>query len=188
MAAGWRRWLVAALLATWPAGAWAQTPGEYEGQVTALAGAASGGDVPRAGLTGGVAVAVFDPGGWGAELDIGHTRGFDPAYVDSGLTTLTINAVRSGVFGRVRPFVGAGGGLLRVRACAGDCVRVVSRTDWALDASGGASVLVSEHIGVRGEVRYVRFLGSHPGLPAASGAFDYWRTSLGVTLSWPFGW
>jgi hypothetical protein len=40
--------------------------------------------------------------------------------------------------------------------------------------------------GVRGDVRYFRYLQRHDDLPLRdNGFFDYWRTSIGVTFAWP---
>jgi len=38
---------------------------------------------------------------------------------------------------------------------------------------------------VRGDVRYFRFLESHPDLLLTSNGFDFWRVSIGATFSWP---
>jgi hypothetical protein len=180
---------VAALLVTWPASAMAQSPGEYQAVAIANVATAAGGDLGSNRLTASVALAVFEPDGWGAEVDLGQTRSGDGGpFLSGGLTSFTINVARAVMRGRVRPFVAAGGGLLRVPLCGAGCGAPGSRTDWVLDAAGGVTMGLSDRIGVRGEVRYFRFLGSHPDLPGTTGAFDFWRTSVGVSFGWPLGW
>jgi opacity protein-like surface antigen len=141
----------------------------YTGIITPYLGAAAGGDVEGRGVTPGASMAVLDNNGLGAELDVGHTR-------EIGMWRISA----------VRPFVVAGAGLLRVRAELPVMGLVTSRTDWAFDAGAGVQYMFDDAIGVRGDVRYFRYLQRHDDLPLRdNGFFDYWRTSIGVTFAWP---
>lgn len=182
--------MLALLLTILPAAAEAQTVGTgFTGLATLFIGGAHGGDVRGTGWTPGVSVAVIETSGWGAELDLSHVREFDSdRFVESGITTVMFNAV--GMWpppdALLRPYALGGVGLLRVRACVQDCQLVVSRTDWAMDAGGGVSAVINEFVGVRGDIRYFRFLQRHRDLPLNdNGFFDFWRTSVGVVVSWP---
>lgn len=175
---------LAALL--WTVDAAAQ-PALFTGLVTGHLGAASGGDVRGSGLTPGAAIGVLDGRGVGAELDLGHTRRFDDErFAESGITTLMVSALWMRPHPTIRPFGGAGAGLLRVRASIADGVPVANRTDWGFTAGGGVAYMFNEAFGVRGEVRYFRYFQRHADVPLRdNGFFDFWRTSVGVTYAWP---
>jgi opacity protein-like surface antigen len=161
-------------------------PALYTGMLTPHIGASAGGDVRERAVTPGASMAVVDPIGIGAEVDLGHSRRVDAdRFSESAVTSLMVNAVGMWMKTPVRPFVVAGAGLLRVRAAVTDGGLVTSRTDWGFNAGAGALYMVNELVGVRGDVRYFRYLQRHPDLPLLdNGFFDYWRTSVGVTLSW----
>jgi hypothetical protein len=186
-----RRRLIAALVCVLlPAAADAQIAKTgFTGFATAFIGPSVGGDIDDAGWTPGAAIAIVDPSGLGVEIDVSHVRTFNaPRFLESGITTLTVNV--TGVWADetafVRPYVTGGGGLLRARACVSDCRLPVSRTDVGVDVGGGVFVLVNELFGVRGDVRYFRFLQRHADLPLTNnGFFDFWRLSVGATFSWP---
>jgi hypothetical protein len=186
-----RRRLIAVLVCfVLPAAAEAQIAKTgFTGFVTGFIGPSLGGDIDDAGWTPGAAIAIVDPNGLGVEIDVSHVRTFNaPRFVESGITTLTVNV--AGVWtdetAFIRPYVSGGGGLLRARACVSDCRSAVSRTEVGVDVGGGAYVLINELVGVRGDVRYFRFLERHPDLPlTSSGFFDFWRLSVGATFSWP---
>ena len=185
---GRRRVVLIAMMAalTTAAAAGAQTP-LYTGLVTGHVATADGGDVREGGLTLGASLGVFDNDGLGAEVDLGHTRSFDDfRFVESGITSLMVNFMATYPGPRFRPFVVAGAGLLRVRTSLALTEPVTSRTDWAFDGGGGLTYMFSDAVGVRGDVRYFRYFQRHDDLPLLdNGFFDYWRTSIGVTLAWP---
>jgi hypothetical protein len=173
-----------------PVAAQAQTSNVgYTGFATAFIGASMGGDIADAGWTPGASVVIIDANGIGAEVDVSHVRKFDESrFLESGITTLTGNVI--GVWHEstsiVRPYLLGGVGLLRARACVANCALAVSRTDWAFDAGGGAYVVFNEFIGARADVRYFRYFQRHTDLPLTdNGFFDFWRTSIGLTVSWP---
>lgn len=186
-----RRGLILAFVWTIiPTALYAQSVGTgFTGLATVFIGPAHGGDVSDTGWTPGVSVAVIETSGWGAELDLSHVREFNSdRFLESGVTTLMFNAMwmapRPDAL--VRPYALAGLGLLRARACVTDCHLVVNRTDWAMDAGGGVYVVFDELVGIRGDLRYFRFLQRHRDLPLTdNGFFDFWRTSVGVVISWP---
>src|SRR5688572_19841826 len=116
-----RRRLIAALVCfVLPAAAEAQIAKTgFTGFVTGFIGPSLGGDINDAGWTPGAAIAIVDPNGLGVEIDVSHVRTFNaPRFVESGITTLTVNV--AGVWtdetAFIRPYVSGGGGLLRARA------------------------------------------------------------------------
>jgi opacity protein-like surface antigen len=85
----------------------------------------------------------------------------------------------------LQPYLLAGVGAIRVRGCVEDCVRTLTKTEFGLDAGGGAQYRFSDVVAVRGELRYFRILSQIEDLPrTASGSFDFFRLSGGVTLMW----
>lgn len=164
----------------------AQQP-SYTGLLTAHIGAARGGDVKDSGVTPGVSLAVIEGGGLGVEVDLAHTRRIDAdRFVESGITSLMLNALGSWPRLVVRPFVVGGVGVLRVRAGVDDGDPLVSRTDWGFNVGGGVLYMFDDTVGIRGDARYFRYVQRHDDLPQLdNGVFDFWRVSVGATLSWP---
>ena len=163
--------------------------GTFTGFATGSIGLARGGDVADSGWTPGGSIAIYDPSGWGAELDLAYVREFDKArFLESSVTSLMLNV--TGIFrdevALVRPYLVGGVGLLRARVCAAGCLTAVSRTDVGFDAGGGVFVLFNEAFGARGDVRYFRNLQKDVDLPLTDNGFlDFWRISIGATISWP---
>ena len=165
----------------------AQPGGAITGMLAAHIGAASGGDTDSAGLTPVGSMAVLESTGWGAELELGHTRGFaSDIFEDSEITTVMVNAIGMWPRTRWRPFGTGGVGLMRVHAALAGDGPSLSRTDWGVNGGAGMMYVVNEAVGVRGDVRYFRYLQRHDDLPQSDrGYFDFWRTTIGVTWSWP---
>jgi opacity protein-like surface antigen len=181
--------LVAALVCLLlPAAAQAQSS-DFTGFVTLSAGRVHSGDVRDSSWSPGVSMVVVEASGWGAELDIAHSGQFDASrFVDSRLTTVALNV--TGIFmdplALVRPYVIGGVGLVWARTCLVDCRQAVNHTDLGFDVGGGALVMFNEAIGVRGDVRYFRFFEQEGTLPLPGyDTFGFWRTSVGLTFSWP---
>lgn len=157
------------------------------GHVTGHIGVGHGGDVQSAGLTVGGSLAVLEANGWGAEVDLGHmTRFANDVFDESGITTAMVNAFGIWSHPTVRPFGAAGVGLIRVRASGFDDEPTLTRSDWGVDVGGGVLVMLNDAVGIRGDLRYFRYLQRHDDLPLTDGGFfDFWRSSVGVTWTWP---
>jgi opacity protein-like surface antigen len=85
-----------------------------------------------------------------------------------------------------RPFVIVGAGVMRVSGTSIEGLPSISRTEGGWTAGGGVLYLFNEALGIRGDVRYFRHFSRHDDVPLADdGALNFWRTSVGVTLSWP---
>jgi opacity protein-like surface antigen len=184
-----RRAPVVLMIAFWftamPAASRAQTVVKYIGVFSPYIGVTTGADVEDPGFTFGASLAVLDEMGWGAELDVAHaTTVGDEGLDDSGLTSGMLHVAYYWARGRIRPYGVAGAGVLRlsgIRAADGG----QSRTDWGLSFGGGAHAPLNEVLGVRGDVRYIRFLESHADVLAGDGVFGAWRLSVGLAVNWP---
>jgi opacity protein-like surface antigen len=152
-------------------------------------GTVTSGDTRTHGFTYGFSTAFIDDRGWGGELDVSHSNAFnDVDFAESSLTTLMVNLLAAPRLSTkwVRPYGVAGIGLIRARGCGGaQCVTEFSRTDFGLDIGAGGLVPITDMLGVRGDIRYFRYMQIHQDLPRTdNGPFDFWRISVAGTFTW----
>jgi len=163
-----------------------------EGYVTPWIGASglSSTDAGRTAL--GVTAGYMAAGILGFEGDFGYAPdffGLNELGKSSAITTAG-NFILGVPFGGtngagVRPFVS--GGLVLIRTHLENDVLDVSRTNNGVGYNVGAGMMgfFSDHVGLRGDVRYLRLLqdtnlGS--GIDFNPGKVRYWRVSAGVTF------
>jgi hypothetical protein len=87
----------------------------------------------------------------------------------------------------------AGAGLVRSRVDLGDLFQEVNTNDWGLAVGGGVSGMLSDHVGLRGEVRDFRSLEDpevtdpedDDPFQVAIGKFDFWRATVGGVFRVP---
>jgi hypothetical protein len=178
--------LVAVCVAAAANRAAAQTP-MFTGMLTGHIGAARGGDVREATTTGGLSMAVIETTGLGAEIDIARAGNFDrDFFVDSSVASFMLNFIAVYPDDVVRPFVVAGVGALRLRAAVVPGQTAAGSTEAAWNGGAGVTFQINDLFGVRGDVRYFRLFDRPTDLVLRdAGFFDYWRTSIGATFSWP---
>jgi opacity protein-like surface antigen len=160
---------------------------QITGWATFHIGQTTGGDTTESGAAFGVSLAAFENDGWmGADVDVSHSTAFnDERFADSSLTTVMANVIFAPSAWRMQPYLLAGAGAIRVRACEGSCATTLGRTEFGLDAGGGFQYRFSDIVAVRGEMRYFRVVSEIEDLPRTnSGNFDFFRVSAGVTLMW----
>ena len=160
---------------------------QITGWATLHAGQTTGGDTTDNGMAFGVSLAAFERDGWiGADVDLAHSLQFnDDRFSESSLTTVMANAIFAPVKLRAQPYLLVGAGAIRVRGCEADCARALTKTEFGIDAGGGFQYRFGNYVAVRGEMRYFRIVSDIDGMPrTASGAFDFFRVSAGVTLMW----
>jgi opacity protein-like surface antigen len=145
----------------------------------------------------GVSLARMGTGPIGFEIDFGYSptffetstppSGFFKFTPDSNVTTLTGNVIIGPRGGSIRPYVVAGGGLIRTKL---QDLRLLfslkSKNDLGLDIGGGVMGFFSDNVGLRGDLRYFRSLegtsySENPGGVALSD-FKFWRAPLGLSL------
>jgi opacity protein-like surface antigen len=137
----------------------------------------------------------------GLEIDFGYSPNF---FEDKDCTTCStftgknnvIDLMFNGVIGvpiggqkglGVRPYGLIGVGLLRQSVPGATDLLKVSTNDFGFDIGGGTYIFFSDHVGIRGDVRYLRSLQDNDsgtaGFPDfALGKFDFWRWTAGVTI------
>lgn len=146
----------------------------------------------------GASVGWMGAGAIGWEADFGYTpRFFEPKDStnsndltgSNNVTSLMANVIAGVPVGGqhgagLRPYVTGGIGLLKQNVpSAGDFAQV-STNDWGYNLGFGVTAFASTHVGVRGDVRYLRSLQKDDSTLTnfAVGNFDFWRWSVGVTL------
>ena len=185
----WRGSIIIASLCTalaLPTAARAQTT-----FLTPYVGATFGEDAPDTQLTYGGSL-TFMGGIAGVEIDFSYTPDFfdtsdDVELIgDSNVMTFMGNLIIGPWAGRVRPYGVVGLGLLRSSIDASDLFDEVSTNDFGFDIGFGVIGMMSDNVGLRGDVRYFRSFedpeGGDDDLDVAVSNFDFWRATAGVTF------
>ncbi len=159
--------------------------------LTPFAGVTFGDDAPATKFTAGGSLR-FMGGMAGFEIDFGYTPDFfnedtDFALIgDSNLTTFTGSLVIGGNAGRIHPYGQVGLGIVRARISdAEDLFDDLTTNDFALTVGGGITSMVSDKVGVRGDVRYFRTLKDDEpddDVDVDIGSFGFWRATVGLTF------
>ena len=190
-----RRALKAAVLAAAVAVASAPALAHAEGYISpwVSANAGSSWDNGRAGFglnAGGMGAGII-----GGELDFGWTPSFFGTKSDFGnnsvidlMGNVIIGVPIGGTHGAgVRPYVVGGVGLVRTQIDGGTIAKVSSSNNmFGWDAGAGVMGFFSDHVGLRGDVRYLRAtsdLTTHVDSIDLNGdKLHYWRATIGVTF------
>ena len=189
--------IAALALAIAPSAAWA------DGYFVPFIGANFGGNVGRPlsetvddrnRMTYGFGVGGMAGGIFGAEFDFGYTHNF---YASNGTVVTKSNLITAmpalvigipvgGQHGPgIRPYVLAGAGLLR-RDLDFNNVDSLSSNDFGYTLGGGVMGYFTDHVGLRGDVRYFRAFKvddiSLTGVNFEKGTFNFGRASLGLVF------
>jgi opacity protein-like surface antigen len=145
-------------------------------------------------------------GGWmgagiiGGEVDFGYSPSFFGTETDFGNNTLLtvmgnlIIGVPVGgtTGGGVRPYVTGGVGLIRTQIDGGDLFNIESsNNDFGWNLGAGVMGFFNDHVGLRGDVRYMRSLvsedddiddGDFDFPDFDQGDLDFWRLTVGVVF------
>jgi hypothetical protein len=179
---------------------WAPSQARADGYVSPWVAANSGAgfesgnvfDNGRAGfgVTGG---AMFN-GIIGGEVDFGYSPSFFGTSNEFG-TNSVIDVMGNVIVGipvggshgsSIRPFVTAGLGLIRTQVDGGILFANDSHTnDFGWNAGVGLMGFFNEHVGLRGDLRYLRTLENNStstNIDFDPGGFHFWRASAGVVI------
>jgi hypothetical protein len=143
----------------------------------------------------GGSVSLIGPGWFGVEGDIGYVPGFfergDRQLVKYGsfVTTLMGSAIITLPLAvtreSLRPYVVGGGGLLWAESEDITATFPIRSTMPAVTLGGGAVGFLSNTVGVRFDLRYIRSLGQGDDVVATEGArVQFWRGSIGLVLKY----
>lgn len=157
--------------------------------LTPYAGVNFGGKTVDPRVNAGVTLTWMGAGIFGAEADVGFVPDFfspRDAEVDllgsNNVTTVMANLVVGRSRGTWRPYVSAGGGVLRTQV--GSFGGLLDATTHGFGIDAGAGVRVGEgRVGLRGDVRYFRQLSDVDRLlEDAVSDFAFWRSSVGLSI------
>ena len=97
--------------------------------------------------------------------------------------------MKARIFARgFRPYFSGGLGVVTTSIESDDLLFDESDNKFGFNLGGGAMGFATDHVGFRGDLRYIRSLedleadDSTPFFDA--GSFDYWRGTAGVTFRW----
>jgi opacity protein-like surface antigen len=142
----------------------------------------------------GTQVGAMGKGIIGGELDLGWSPSFFGSTTDFGsnsvfdvMGNIIVGIPVGGTHGAgLRPYATAGLGLIRTQIDGGTIATVSSsNNDFGWNAGAGLMGYFSDHVGLRGDVRYLRTLQNNSNGSAISfdpGDFHFWRASIGVVI------
>lgn len=135
-------------------------------------------------------------GGWlGFEGDVAYAPNFfdsDNTFIATRSVTTVMGNVRvavpvGGKAGSLRPYVSGGAGLLRPNLAEAGDGAAINGNRFAWNVGGGVTGFVTPHVGITGDLRYVRAMDENEA-PNPFGVqfdgLDFWRAAAGVTLKW----
>jgi hypothetical protein len=169
-------------------------PARADVVLTPYVGSLFGGDLPDGKRSYGATAAFMGGGIFGAEVGFNYT----PSFVPETLTTpevsqaslmgnlivgIPIGSADQG--GQIRPYITGGAGLFRATAKESDFFDRIRSNDFAVNFGGGVMAFFSEHVGVRGDIRYFRTLtdeDSGSGLDFELGDLNFWKWDVGAAF------
>jgi opacity protein-like surface antigen len=169
-------------------------PARAEVTLTPFIGALFSGDLPDSKTDYGASATFMGGGIFGAEILFNYA----PHFVPSGTTTpdvaqaglmgnLMVGVPIGGDTGKsIKPYVTGGIGLFRATAKKNDFFDRVTSNDFAYNLGGGVMAFFNDHIGIRGDLRYVRTLrddnNSSDLFSLKKGDLNFWRWNIGPSF------
>jgi opacity protein-like surface antigen len=167
-------------------------PARAEGLLTGFLGSSFAGDSDTGQTTYGVSLATTAGGLFGVEVDVGTTRdifGHPETVGESSVTTAMGNVVVGAPLGFLRPYAVGGVGLIRSSVDGPANSIELDRNDFGVNFGAGLIGFFTDHVGLRGDVRWFRTTSGDGDdrlleFDLDLDDVDFWRGSLGVTLRW----
>lgn len=133
-----------------------------------------------AGIIGGEVGFGYNPSFFGSKNEFGDNTVLD--LMGNVIVGIPIGGTRGGGF---RPFVTGGLGMIRIDS--GSVFNNVGASNhFAYNLGGGVMGFFNDHVGARGDVRYLRTLNGDVlngnGLELDLGGFHFWRVAAGVVI------
>jgi opacity protein-like surface antigen len=166
-----------------------------DGFVTPWVGSAFGSSIQNGQATLGVSAGGMGGGIIGGEADFGWSPSFFGTKSDFGNNTV-LNLMGNVIIGvpiggthggGVRPYVVGGLGLIRTQIDGGTVAKVSSSDNmFGWDAGGGVMGYFNDHVGLRGDLRYLRatsdLKSGVSSLDLSGNQLHFWRASIGVVF------
>jgi len=150
-------------------------------------------------FTYGASIGWMGAGIFGWEADLSYTPEFFEAgdgdfdaVDDSNVVSWMANAIiglpiggqRGGGF---RPYFAVGAGVMQSNVTGQDSLFDINNSEFGFNIGGGAMGFMTDHVGFRGDLRYMRSLEDpveDNEFDIGVGNFDFWRGTAGVTFRW----
>ncbi len=147
----------------------------------------------------GTSIGWMGGGVFGWEADLSYTPEFfeagdnDVDFIDdSNATTIMFNAILGAPAGGqrgkgFRPYATGGLGWIRTNVTDADDIFNTSNDDFGFNVGAGAFGFLTDHVGLRGDVRYFRSLQDHErdnNFDIDLGSLDFWRGTVGLSFRW----
>jgi opacity protein-like surface antigen len=176
----------------------APMPARADGWVSPWIGSAFGSSIDNGRGTFGVSAGGMGGGIVGAEFDFGYNPSFFGTENDFGnnsvlnaMANVIVGVPIGGTYGKgVRPYVLAGGGLIRTQIDGVNNANLFrpasSNNMFGWDAGAGVMGFFNDHVGLRGEIRYLR--ATHDmnsginSIDLNGNKLHFWRPSIGVVF------
>ena len=166
-----------------------------DGFFTPWVGSAFGSNIQNGQTTVGVSAGSMGAGIVGGEADFGWSPSFFGNQSDFGHNTvmnlmgnLILGVPVGGQHGAgIRPYVVGGVGLIRTQIDGGTLAKVSSSDNmFGWDAGGGVMGYFADHVGIRGDLRYLRATHElNTGVSSVDingNRLHFWRASIGLVL------
>ncbi len=157
--------------------------------LTPFAGKAFSGSLDSNRTTYGAGVAFLGGGVFGFEGEFSYVKDFFgalnvPEAVDSNkVQSLSFDLMAALPTGSARLYGSGGLSLLRPALTSRSGFVVVDEDKVGFNVGGGLLVFLSDHVGLRGDLRYFRTFGElQSGDQVSLGKLDYWRGTGGLTF------
>jgi hypothetical protein len=172
-------------------------PARADVVLTPYIGSLFGGDLPDGKTSYGATAAFMGANAFGAEIGFNWTPKFVPGtdtHDDVAQMSLMGNLIvgipigSSDQAGHIRPYVTGGAGLFRATAKQSDFLDRINSNDFAINFGGGIMAFFSEHVGIRGDVRYFRTLTDRDAgtgvddLDFELGDLNFWKWDVGAAF------
>jgi len=166
-----------------------------DGFFTPWVGSAFGSNIQNGQTTVGISAGGMGAGIIGGEVDLGWSPSFFGTKSDFGNNTV-MNLMGSVIIGipiggqhgaGIRPYAVGGLGLIRSQIDGGTVANVSSSNNmFGWDAGGGVMGYFSDHVGLRGDLRYLRATSDLKTgittLDLEGNQLHFWRASIGVVF------
>jgi opacity protein-like surface antigen len=167
-------------------------PARAEVTLTPFIGSLFSGDLPNAKADYGASATFMGGGIFGGEILFNYAPKFVPASAgnqavaqSSLMGNLVVGVPIGGDAGKtIKPYVTGGIGLFRATAKKDDFFDRVTSNDFAYDFGGGVMAFFNDHIGLRGDLRYVRTLRGDTDNVGflQKGDLNFWRWNIGPSF------
>jgi len=171
------------------ASALASAPARAEVILTPFAGKAFSGSLDTSRTTYGGAIGFLGGGVFGFEGEFAYVKDFygplegSEAVSSNKVQSLSGTLMVAVPAGSVRLYGSGGLSLLRPALTSRTGFVVVDEDKIGFNVGGGLFIFFSDHVGLRGDIRYFRTFGDvQSGEVVTLGTLDYWRGTAGLTF------